>query len=85
MKKIIIFSSLISVNVVIWYEILGMRFLIGVLLFVVIWFMKEEGGSYDKTRYSNRGRGISPFRYFKKYYPKTRLERKNRLPLKKDR
>lgn len=41
LKKVIIFSSLISVNVVIWYEILGMQFIIGVLLFVIILIFKK--------------------------------------------
>ena len=33
-RKVIIFSSLISANIVIWYEVLGMKFMIG--LFLVI-------------------------------------------------
>ncbi len=34
-RKVIIFSSMVSMNVVIWYEILGMRFMIGLFLAIV--------------------------------------------------
>lgn len=42
LKKILIFSSLVNVNIIIWYEILGIKFLLGVLV-VTVFLILEEG------------------------------------------
>lgn len=34
-RKVIIFSSMVSMNVVIWYEVLGMKFMTGLFLAIV--------------------------------------------------
>lgn len=45
--KTIIFSSLISINVVIWHDILGDKFAIGLLLFICIWLMIDNRKNHD--------------------------------------
>jgi len=39
--KILLFSSMVSVNMIIWYELLGMKFLLGVMVFVALLIVKE--------------------------------------------
>ncbi len=34
--KIIIFSSLVSANLIIWYEVLGIKFLFVLILFITV-------------------------------------------------
>jgi len=43
-RKVVIFSSLVAGNVVIWYEILGTKFMIGLFLVVVclVLFARED-------------------------------------------
>ncbi len=34
-RKVVVFSALVSMNVVVWYEVLGMRFMTGLFLAIV--------------------------------------------------
>jgi len=36
LKKLIIFSTLITVNIILWYEILGLDFLLAVVVAVLV-------------------------------------------------
>lgn len=54
LRKVIIFSSLINASIVVWYEILGMKFILA-LLFLIITYLtlssrgsnRNKGGHYD--------------------------------------
>lgn len=46
-RKVIIFSAMISANIVIWYEVLGARFMVGLFLAIVclvLWPGKSKRG-----------------------------------------
>jgi len=72
-QKVLLFSSMVSVNMIIWYELLGMKFLLGVMMVVVFLLLQE--GDHDKRGYFNRGRGGRAVRGFKKHDTKKKLER----------
>ena len=54
LRKVIIFSSLISASIVVWYEILGMKFILALLFLIIIYLTlssrgsnRNKGGHYD--------------------------------------
>ena len=47
-RKVILFSSLVCGNIVIWYEILGMRFMIGLFLLIAYLILSPEKGKRCK-------------------------------------
>lgn len=47
-RKVVIFSSLVSMNVVIWYEILGTRFMIA--LFLAIAYLVLSPGKSKRSK-----------------------------------
>ncbi|MBU3933473.1 MAG: hypothetical protein KKH11_02255 [Candidatus Omnitrophica bacterium] len=47
-RKVIVFSSLISANIVIWYEILGTKFMLG--LFLAIAYLILSPGKSKRSK-----------------------------------
>jgi len=40
--KVILFSSVVSANMIIWYELLGMKFILGMMVVVALLIAREE-------------------------------------------